>query len=64
MILKEAENSVMKLTRKQVVLIEWIVLILLAAALAGGGIFLLSKKLSGRTNRQGTEKISEAAVLP
>ena len=54
----------MKLTRKQVVLIEWIVLILLAAALAGGGIFLLSKKLSGRTNRQGTEKISEAAVLP
>ena len=52
------------MTRKQVVLVEWIILILAAAALVLGGIFLLTSRLSGRKNRQETEKISEAAVLP
>ncbi len=52
------------MTRKQVVLIEWIILILAAAALVLGGIFLLTSRLSGRKNRQETEKISETAEKP
>ena len=46
-----------KMTRKQVVLVEWIILILAAAALVLGGIFLLTSRLSGRKNRQETEMI-------
>ena len=53
-----------KMTRKQVVLIEWIVLILAAAALVFGGIFLLTSRLSRRKDRPETEKISEAAAVP
>ena len=52
------------MTRKQVVLVEWIILILAAAALVLGGIFLLTSRLSGRKNRQETEKISETAEKP
>ena len=57
------------MSRKQVVLIEWIILILVVSGLVGGGIFLIASKISGRKadnaavkteNSAGTETAAEA----
>ncbi len=49
------------MSRKQVVLIEWIILILVVSGLVGGGIFLIASKISGRKADKAAVKTENTA---
>ena len=49
------------MSRKQVVLIEWIILILVVSGLVGGGIFLIAPKISGRKADKAAVKTENTA---